>query len=48
MRGTQKAAPQASGGGIDFDKISPSMSKEELDRVRLEILRVATQTLRGA
>ena len=48
MTGTQKAAPQASGGGIDLDKINPSMSKEELDRVRQEILRVATQTPRGA
>jgi hypothetical protein len=46
MTGTQKAAPQSSGGGIDLDRISPSMSKEELDRVRQEILRVATQTLR--
>jgi hypothetical protein len=49
MTGTQKAAPQAaSGGGIDLDRISPSMSKEELDRVRQEILRVVTtQTPRG-
>jgi hypothetical protein len=46
MTGTQKAAPQSSAGGIDLDRISPSMSKEELDRVRQEILRVATQTLR--
>jgi hypothetical protein len=46
MTGTQKASNQASGGAIDLDKISPSMSKEELDRVRLEILRVASQTLR--
>jgi len=46
MTGTQKAAPQSTGGGIDLDKISPSMSKEELDRVRQEILRVASQTLR--
>jgi hypothetical protein len=45
MTGTQKAAPQT-GGGIDIDDISPSMSKEELDRVRQEILRVASQTLR--
>ena len=45
MTGTQKSAPQ-SGGAIDLDKIGPSMSKEELDRVRQEILRVATQTLR--
>jgi hypothetical protein len=46
MTGTQKAAPQSSGGGIDLDRISPSMSREELDRVRQEILRVASQTLR--
>ena len=46
MTGNHKAAPQASPGGIDLDKISASMSKEELDRVRQEILRVASQTLR--
>ena len=46
MTATQKAPSQAGGGAIDLDKISPSMSKEELDRVRQEILRVATQTLR--
>ena len=49
MTGNQKAAPQANGGGFDLDKINPSMSKEELDRVRQEILRVVTtQTPRGA
>ena len=47
MTGTQKAAPQTSSGGVDIDKIGPSMSKEELERVRQEILRVASQTLRG-
>jgi hypothetical protein len=47
MTGTQKAAPQMSGGGIDIDKIGPSMSKEDLERVRQEILRVANQSLRG-
>jgi hypothetical protein len=48
MTGTQKAAPQTNAGGFDLDKISPSMSKEELDRVRREILRVVTtQTPRG-
>jgi hypothetical protein len=48
MTGTQKATPQAAGGGFDLDKINPSMSKEELDRVRQEILRVVTtQTRRG-
>ncbi len=34
-------------GGIDIDKIRPGMSTEELDRVRQEIARVASQTLRG-
>jgi hypothetical protein len=48
MTGTQKAAPLTNGGGIDLDKINPSMSKEEMDRVRQEILRVVTQTPRGA
>ncbi len=33
--------------GIDMDKIRPGMSPEELDRVRQEISRVASQTLRG-
>ena len=47
MTGIQKAAPQVSSGAIDIDKIGPSMSKDELERVRQEILRVATQTLRG-
>ena len=32
---------------VDIDKISPSMDKAELDRVRQEILRVASQTLRS-
>jgi len=45
MTGIQRSAPQ-SAGAIDLDKIGPSMSKEELERVRQEILRVATQTLR--
>ena len=32
---------------MDLDKISPSMSKEELDRVRQEILRVVRRRRRG-
>jgi hypothetical protein len=36
------------GSGIEIDKIKPGMSKEELDRVRQEISRLATQALRGA
>ena len=48
MTGTQKSAPHANGGGVDLDKISPLMSKEELDGVRREILRVVSaQTPRG-
>jgi hypothetical protein len=47
MTGTQKASTHGT-AGVDLDRISPSMSKEELDRVRQEILRVVTtQTPRG-
>ena len=42
----QKAAVQGA-TSIDIDKISPAMDKAELDRVRQEILRVASQTLKG-
>ncbi len=45
MTGTQKTAP-AGAGVVDVDKIGPSMSKEDLERARLEILRVASQSLR--
>ena len=47
IHGSQKA-PAAVTGAIDLDQIGPSMSKEDLERVRQEILRVASQTLRGA
>lgn len=47
MTGTQKTGPNSGAGAIDIDRISPSMSKEELERVRQEILRVASQSLRG-
>lgn len=36
-----------SSSGFDLDKIRPGMSAEELDRVRQEIVRVASQTMRG-
>jgi hypothetical protein len=36
-----------SGGGVDIDMIRPGMSAEEKERVRQEIARVASQTLRG-
>jgi hypothetical protein len=45
MGSVQKTAP--SGGGIDLDKIRPGMNPEELERVRQEISRFASQSLRG-
>ena len=43
----QRATVQGA-GTVDIDKISPAMDKAELDKVRQEILRVASQTLKGA
>ena len=40
--------PAQSGSGIELEKIKPGMSKEELDRVRQEISRLAGQAIRGA
>ena len=37
----------ATPGAVDIDRIRPGMSAEEMDRVRQEIARVASQTLRG-
>jgi hypothetical protein len=34
-------------GAVDLDRIRPGMSAEEMERVRQEIARVASQTLRG-
>ena len=34
-------------GGTDLEKIRPGMSAEEAERVRQEIVRIASQTLRG-
>jgi hypothetical protein len=33
---------------VDLDKIRPGMSPEDLDKVRQEIARIASQTIRGA
>lgn len=41
------SAGNLGGGGIDLDMIRPGMSAEERERVRQEIARVASQTLRG-
>jgi hypothetical protein len=32
---------------VDLDKIRPGMDREELDRIRKEVSRIATQSLRG-
>jgi hypothetical protein len=40
-------AAQGGSAGIDLDKIKPGMSKEDLERVRQEISRLASQALRG-
>jgi len=37
----------AAGTGVDLDKIRPGMSAEEMERVRQEIARIASQTVRG-
>ena len=40
-------APAAGRETVDMDRIRPGMSAEEMQRVREEIVRVASQTLRG-
>jgi len=47
MMGAHKAGPQPPPPGVDLDRISPTMSKEELDRVRQEILRVVSSQTHG-
>jgi hypothetical protein len=48
--GAQMPSRNAVQGGpaIEIEKIKPGMSKEDLDRVRQEISRLASQALRGA
>jgi hypothetical protein len=46
MTGTQRA-PVTGRETLDLDKIRPGMSADEMQRVREEIVRVASQTLRG-
>jgi len=40
----QKAPPPAHTPGVDLDRIKPGMSREEMERVRQEILRVASNS----
>lgn len=44
---TGQRAPAPAGGSVDLEKIKPGMSAEDAERVRQEIVRVASQTLRG-
>jgi len=45
MAPAQKSAP--SPAGFDLDKIRPGMNPEELERVRQEVARLASQTMKG-
>jgi len=52
LAGGSRASGGARGSGaavgvVDIETIRPGMSAEEMDRVRQEIARVASQTLRG-
>src|SRR5689334_13491664 len=44
---TNLKAPTSGREGIELERIRPGMSAEEMQRVREEIVRVASQTLRG-
>lgn len=46
MAATQKGSVPTA-GSIDLDRIKPGMTREEMDRVRQEIVRVASQTGRN-
>ncbi len=46
-QGNTRTPVQGAGAGIDLDKIRPGMSKDEMERVRQEISKLATQALRG-
>lgn len=46
--GASGAGRSSHGGGVvDFDRIRPGMSADELERFREEVSRVANQTMRG-
>ncbi len=44
---SQKPSGSGSSGAIDLDRISPTTDKAELERIRQEIVRVASQTLKN-
>jgi hypothetical protein len=45
--GSGSKAQSSAGGAVDLDRIKPGMSEEDLDRVRREIARIASQSLGG-
>jgi hypothetical protein len=50
MAGGSGVSPSQKGpgaGGIDLDRIKPGMNPEELERIRQEIARVASQAMKG-
>lgn len=44
---TTRNAVSGGGSSFDLDKIKPGMNKDEMDRIRQEIARLASQSLRG-
>ena len=44
---TSQRTPAPASSSVDLDKIKPGMSPEELEKVRQEIARIASQTLGG-
>ena len=46
ITGARKALPDRH-EGVDMEAIRPGMSAEDMERVRKEIVRVASQNLRG-
>jgi hypothetical protein len=44
---TTRNAVSAGNTSIDIDRIKPGMNKEEMDRIRQEIARIASQSLKG-
>jgi hypothetical protein len=48
MQTPSKNTAHDTAGSLEIDKIKPGMNKEDLDRVRREISKLASQALRGA
>lgn len=48
LSSSRSSTPQAEGAGFEIEKIKPGMNKEELERIRQHISRLASQALRGA